>query len=52
MLTFHYEVLTPWGQVRLSGWITAKSERGARIAIGKRHNGINRHDLVILYPVE
>lgn len=36
-MTFTYKVLTPWGRLLYIGQVTAKNERGARIAIGKRH---------------
>lgn len=37
VMTFTYEVITAWGALAHSGMVTAKNERGARIAIGKRH---------------
>lgn len=45
-MTFTYEVITAWGALAHSGMVTAKNERGARIAIGKRHF-INREIVII-----
>lgn len=46
-MTFTYKVIAPWGAVLHSGTVSAKNERGARIAIGKRHF-IGQVDIVII----
>lgn len=46
-MTFTYKVIAPWGGMLYIGQVTAKNERGARIAIGKRHH-IGPLDLVIV----
>ena len=50
-MTFTYKVIAPWGGLRHTGQVTAKNERGARIAIGKRHH-IGWGDIVIVKEVE